>query len=153
MVEFTETAMRHRCRNPKCRSKLPAPVSNEREAFCARGCFNSFYLYRCLICEGPLERTRQDQRVCRKARCRSAWRAQSGFGRFISTKGPCAAKSASEKPANKGPKQAPAVDRGIDWAIAVNRARIRAPRRVLDAVFGTVPLMQPQLEPELRMAA
>ena len=28
MTEFTETALRHMCRNPRCRSKLPAPVSN-----------------------------------------------------------------------------------------------------------------------------
>jgi hypothetical protein len=148
MVEFTETKMRHRCRNPKCRSKLPAPVSNDREAFCARGCHTSFYLHRCLVCEGPLERTREDQRVCRKAKCRSAWRAQAGFGRFVASSG---AKSASEKPVNKGANQAAAIDRGIEWAIAVNRSRIVAPRRVLDAVFGSVPLMQP--EPELELAA
>jgi hypothetical protein len=36
MTEFTETALRHMCRNPRCRSKLPAPVSNPREAFCAK---------------------------------------------------------------------------------------------------------------------
>ena len=35
MTEFA-TEVRHYCRNPKCRSKLPKPVSNEREAFCAR---------------------------------------------------------------------------------------------------------------------
>jgi hypothetical protein len=44
--------VRHYCRNPRCGSKLPAPVSNSREAFCTRGCYNSFYLSRCLICEG-----------------------------------------------------------------------------------------------------
>ena len=45
MTEFSQ-ALRHMCRNPKCRSKLPAPVPNEREAFCARGCYQSFYLRR-----------------------------------------------------------------------------------------------------------
>jgi hypothetical protein len=51
MVEFSETALRKMCRNPKCRSKLPAPVSNEREAFCCRSCYQSFYLHRCRVCE------------------------------------------------------------------------------------------------------
>jgi hypothetical protein len=70
------------CRNPKCRSKLKAPVSNPREAFCARGCHTSFYLRRCLVCEGPLQRRNKTQRVCRKSRCRSGWRARAGFGRY-----------------------------------------------------------------------
>jgi hypothetical protein len=37
MTEFAETAMRKMCRYPRCGSKLPEPVSNPREAFCARG--------------------------------------------------------------------------------------------------------------------
>ena len=65
-------------RNPKCRSKLPKPVSNERDAFCARGCHTAFYRKRCLVCEGPIERSRDDQKICRKAKCRSAWRARTG---------------------------------------------------------------------------
>ena len=51
-------------------------------AFCSRGCHTSFYLKRCLVCEGPLHRRNKTQRVCRKARCRSAWRARAGFGRY-----------------------------------------------------------------------
>jgi hypothetical protein len=43
MTEFTKTAMRSMCRNPRCRSELPAPVSNPRDAFCARGCHTAFY--------------------------------------------------------------------------------------------------------------
>jgi hypothetical protein len=70
------------CRNRKCRSKLKSSVSNPREAFCARGCHTSFYLKRCLVCEGPLQRRNKTQRVCRKARCRNAWRARAGFGRY-----------------------------------------------------------------------
>jgi hypothetical protein len=57
MTEFA-TNLRRRCRNPKCRLKLPEPVSNEREAFCCRGCYRSFYRHRCLICEQPMERSR-----------------------------------------------------------------------------------------------
>ena len=96
MTEFTHKA-RHYCRNPKCRSKLPAPVSNPREGFCAPGCRRSFYLRRCLVCEGPLKRTREDQKVCRKARCRSAWRAR----RYIA---PQAGKLAPETPDFISPK-------------------------------------------------
>jgi hypothetical protein len=55
MTEFAETAVRHYCRYPKCRSKLPAPVLNRHEAFCARGCHGSFYLRRCRVCEAPIE--------------------------------------------------------------------------------------------------
>jgi hypothetical protein len=32
------TALRHRCRNPRCRAKLTAPVENKRHAFCCHGC-------------------------------------------------------------------------------------------------------------------
>jgi hypothetical protein len=83
MTDFIETALRHRCRNPRCRSKLPVPVSNSREAFCTKGCHGSFYLRRCLVCEKPIERKRESQKVCRKAKCRSAWRAGSGFGGYV----------------------------------------------------------------------
>ena len=70
------------CRNLKCRTKLKAKVSNRREAFCSRGCHSSFYLKRCLVCEGPLKRRNKTQRVCRKSQCRNAWRAKAGFGRY-----------------------------------------------------------------------
>jgi hypothetical protein len=42
---------RRYCRNPRCRSKLLAPVENEHRAFCCRGCFEAFYRKRCLVCE------------------------------------------------------------------------------------------------------
>jgi hypothetical protein len=49
--------LRHRCRNPRCRMKLPAPVENEHRAFCTRGCYESFYLNRCRVCERDLRKT------------------------------------------------------------------------------------------------
>ena len=70
------------CRHRKCRTKLKKPVSNRREAFCARGCHTSFYLKRCLVCEGPIQRRNKTQRVCQKSQCRNAWRARAGFGRY-----------------------------------------------------------------------
>ena len=71
------------CRHRKCRTKLKKPVSNQREAFCSRGCHTSFYLKRCLVCEGPIQRRNKTQRVCQKSQCRNAWRARAGFGRYI----------------------------------------------------------------------
>src|SRR5262249_8121031 len=47
----------HRCRNPRCRLKLPAPVENEHHAFCTRGCYESFYRNRCRVCERDLRKT------------------------------------------------------------------------------------------------
>jgi hypothetical protein len=62
-------ALRHQCRNPRCRSKLSAPVSNPREAFCARGCHSSFYRKRCVACEQPMERKRESQQLCGRRKC------------------------------------------------------------------------------------
>ena len=97
MTEFTETAMRSMCRNPRCRSELPAPVSNPREAFCARGCHTGFYRKRCLVCEGQLSGRPTNQKICGKRKCRSAWRARTGFGRDIPSSD---AKSPSKRPVN-----------------------------------------------------
>ena len=81
MTDFA-AKLRHHCRNPRCRSKLSAPVSNEREAFCCRGCYSSFYLHRCLVCEAPLERTTGNRKVCRKAKCRNALKGRFGLGGY-----------------------------------------------------------------------
>jgi len=62
-------SLRHYCRNPRCRSKLSARVSNPREAFCARGCHSSFYRKRCVACEQPMERKRESQQLCGRRKC------------------------------------------------------------------------------------
>jgi hypothetical protein len=84
VTEFAETAVRrHYCRHQFCRSKLPAPVFNRREAFCKSGCHSSFYLHRCLVCEDPIQLPRKGVRLfCKKARCRNAWRAKIALGRY-----------------------------------------------------------------------
>jgi hypothetical protein len=75
--------VRHYCRNPRCRSKLPAAVSNPREAFCTRGCHNNFYRRCCLICERPIEQPKRGKRkICSKAKCRAAYRNNSWLGRY-----------------------------------------------------------------------
>jgi hypothetical protein len=137
MTEFAEAAMRHYCRNPKCRSKLKTPVCNPREAFCARGCHSSFYRKRCLICEGTFERKTERQLICGKRRCRNALQARSALGRYQGSQGVVIT---PENLIKSGLKSRLKTDRGIDWAIAANRSRIRAPQHVLDAVFGHIPL-------------
>ena len=83
---------RHYCRNPRCRSKLPAPVENEHRAFCARGCFESFYRSRCLVCEEPMRRKRESQRLkSGHRRCAAEYR-----------KFPRAYDYPSDEPAQKG---------------------------------------------------
>jgi hypothetical protein len=108
VTKFQEKEIRHFCRNPKCRSKLPKRVSNEREAFCARGCHTAFYRRRCLVCEGAIERSRDDQKICRKAKCRRAWRGRTGFGRYIASS---AVSLASKTPDFIGSKGALKPDR------------------------------------------
>jgi hypothetical protein len=80
--------LRHRCRNPRCRLKLPAPVEIEHRALCCRGCYESFYLTRCRVCERDLRKTgkRGDaQRLYCRAPSRCAaearkWPEKYGFG-------------------------------------------------------------------------
>jgi hypothetical protein len=111
------------------------------------GCHSSYYRKRCLVCEQPMERKTERQLICGKRLCRNGLQARSDLGRYHASS---AVVSALKTLDSIDSKPAPATDRGIDWAIAVNQVGIRAPRRVLDAVFGRVPLMQP--EPELLAA-
>jgi hypothetical protein len=106
MVEFVEEKPRHQCRNPKCRLKLQAPVTNQREAFCCRGCYSSFYRIRCRICEEPIKQPGRGTRlVCKKPKCRSAWQRKDGMGRYVASSD---AKAIQEVPADqsvlRGPK-------------------------------------------------
>ena len=52
---MSNESARHYCRNPRCRSKLKAPIENRHHAFCSRGCYSSFFLRRCRVCERPLD--------------------------------------------------------------------------------------------------
>jgi len=97
-------AGRHYCRNPQCRAKLLAPVGNDREAFCCRGCYESFHLKRCRVCESPLEakyrklkpkndggrtkfvRVDNSSSTCGLADCKRRWRQKDGTGRFSAPK-------------------------------------------------------------------
>jgi hypothetical protein len=80
--EDEDKNLRHRCRNPNCRTKLPAPVTNERNAFCCQGCFAAFYHQRCLICEEVMERKTGNQKVCGNRKCHSTLKARTGHSDF-----------------------------------------------------------------------
>ena len=109
--------LRHRCRNPRCRSKLLAPVGNPREAFCTRGCHSSFYRKRCLVCEREMERRNERQLVCGKRRCRNALQARQSLGRYLPSSDGVSTLENSIKP---GIKIDGAVDR--PWRIVAGAA-------------------------------
>jgi hypothetical protein len=85
---MSDEQLRHRCRNPRCRMKLPQPVENEHHAFCCRGCFERFYFNKCRVCEHDLRKQgrRGDAHrlYCRPPRdCRSEaqkWPAKYEYG-------------------------------------------------------------------------
>ena len=83
MTEFTQT-LRHYCRNPRCRSKLPSPASDPHKAFCTRGCHSSFYLKRCLVCENdkPAGSTAR-RKLCRRPKCEGRYRKNSAHYSFL----------------------------------------------------------------------
>jgi hypothetical protein len=129
MTDFVETELRHRCRNPRCRSKLKAPVSNRREAFCARLCHSSFYRKRCLVCEGPMERKTDKRQICKKAKCRNAFRDKSGFGRFLNPSGTSSsAEFLQEVPGNIDPARPLKPSRSVVYRRRRNRG-LRLPLR------------------------
>ena len=70
--------LRHRCRSPGCRSKLPTPVENAHAAFCTPGCWAQFHRQHCVVCEKPFKRVTESQLTCGRRKCRSElrkWRA------------------------------------------------------------------------------
>jgi hypothetical protein len=71
--------LRHRCRNPRCRSKLPAPVENLYAAFCTLGCWNQFHRQRCVVCERLFRRATENQLTCGRRKCRLELRRQTAL--------------------------------------------------------------------------
>jgi len=64
----------HYCRNPRCGSKLKEPVENPHAAFCCRGCWEQYYRHRCVVCEKEIKRTVENNRICRRRKCRNELR-------------------------------------------------------------------------------
>ncbi len=115
MVDF-DNQTRKRCRH--CQTNLPTPVTNEREAFCGRGCYGSFYRKRCLICKKPMERKSEHQKLCKKSDCRNTLRqlkkADFALGRYFPR--PTSA-GGVEVPVNTGVKTA--TGKGLAPALAL----------------------------------
>ncbi len=83
MTEFTQT-LRHYCRNPRCRSKLPSPASDPHKAFCTPGCHSSFYLKRCLVCENDKPaRSTARRKLCRRSKCEGRYRKNGAHYSFL----------------------------------------------------------------------
>jgi hypothetical protein len=142
MTEFAETAMRHYCRNPKCRMRLPAPVSNEREAFCKRGCYSSFYLHRCRVCEKRIEQSKYTTRlICKKSKCRNAWEARAGFGRY------------AEPPGRDGSQEVPANGALLSGVKATGSAWKQSAGRLSDSQFHCAALGGSAMDEVLRIEA
>jgi hypothetical protein len=82
MTDFN-AALRHYCRNPKCRSKLKQPVDNAHRAFCCRGCHDSFHLKRCLVCEAEKPpRSTARRKLCRRPKCQARYRQNRALYSF-----------------------------------------------------------------------
>jgi hypothetical protein len=96
------TELRTLCRNPRCRSKLPAPVENPRSAFCVRGCYRQFYRSRCLVCERPMERKTERKQLCGRPRCKSEFRALQQREMLGSYLHPTSAPNAAGNPIKQG---------------------------------------------------
>ena len=116
--------LRHYCRNPQCRAKLPVPVSNDREAFCSRGCHAAFFRTRCRVCERRIEQPAGGgtRLICNRAKCKSAWRTGFDLGRYPTLKN---VKSIQEVPVTKGPKVGISDDRA-SWRVIAAGAPISA---------------------------
>jgi hypothetical protein len=70
--QLTPTKLRHFCRNPRCRLKLPEPVENSHAAFCTKGCWLQYHRKRCCVCERPIEQPKGggERRLCKRRVCR-----------------------------------------------------------------------------------
>ena len=66
--------LRHRCRNPRCGSKLREPVENLHAAFCTRGCWEQYHRSRCVVCERGFDRKVENKRLCERRLCRAEMR-------------------------------------------------------------------------------
>jgi hypothetical protein len=124
-----ETQLRHRCRNPKCRCKLPVPTDNLRNAFCCRSCFTGYFRSRCLVCEQPMERKREDQTTCGQSKCKSALGRDRAhfYGKWSQT--PQALQLGVGNPIESGIKTAHKTDR--PWRLVAGPAMGSATLRLV----------------------
>jgi hypothetical protein len=118
MTDFAQE-LRHRCRNPKCRMKLKVPAANPHHAFCTPGCYSSFYLKRCVVCENPKPDSRSNRKFCRRPGCRSKYAGNRDLFELSRTNAvptPALATDSSRSAHSAGIKSA--HDRDRPWRLA-----------------------------------
>jgi hypothetical protein len=143
MTDFI-TKLRKKCRNPRCRMQLPVPTSNEREGFCCRGCYESFYLKRCRVCEKELEQKYRKLKpkkdgdptkfvkvqnlgpTCGSSDCKRRWRDKEDMGRFSVPKHPPGYQGSQNDELRSETAAAQPLFRAIEQATPRQRWRIVA---------------------------
>ena len=100
-----QTSLRVRCRNQRCRCKLPIPTENDHKAFCSPYCYNQFFHWKCAVCEVEILRgkRRKQPKCCRSPKCNKTYKNFTPtytFGYHPSL----GAISASEVPLSQGAK-------------------------------------------------
>jgi hypothetical protein len=105
--------LRRLCRNPLCRGELAAPTHDRLKAFCCEACFRGFFKIRCVVCEASIARKNTRQRVCRRAKCRSEFRAHKAHFSVGCYHPTPLAENSTKKRAKSKPKTALKVGRPI----------------------------------------
>ena len=115
--------LRHYCRNPRCRSKLPQPTANMHAAFCTRGCFDQYHRHRCIVCDREFERKNDRQQwFCDRRKCKADYRRCPELYRPFDANRPRVPErfsEASETQVNRGFAPAPRCLRAWRWVRAV----------------------------------
>ena len=83
-----------------------------------------------------MKRNSEIQLICGKRRCRNGLKARADLGRYRPSQ---YAVGSSKTLDFIDSQEAVKVERSLNWAIAVNRAHVYAPRDVLDEIFGRLP--------------
>jgi hypothetical protein len=107
------TKLRHYCRH--CRTKLTTPEEFERQAFCTKGCYASFYRKRCLVCELAIERNAPNKLLCGRRKCKADYRAFPHLYVYRMGNHPSDAKLDSKTPDFIGSKEAVRADIPPRW--------------------------------------
>ena len=100
---FDPNKIYHRCRNPRCKSRLKEPAENSRDAFCCTGCEIGFYRTHCRVCERELGKAKRNSRreLCGKRKCTNEFRSDRKRAQLVSRYYPLAPTSKPEKSSAK----------------------------------------------------
>ena len=84
-----------------------------------------------------MERQTEHQRLCGRRKCRNDFNRGRNLGRWYTAGSRF---DGVKKPLNAGVAVPARTDRGVAWALAVNRSAIYAPRWMIEQELGAVPL-------------